>query len=348
MSPCLRLSSQSAKRSAVFFALAQRAIADRWRRSRAFWRNLAPPSRRPASITPTLCNSWSEAMAAPLILSLSSTWRSSAVDRQVPMMEQCRLVPNSQMRVRRAVCAAMPSGSPPSSPLSCESVPSFTISSGRTGRGTSGAGCKPLVESSCKPLVESIWASLNAMRGSLYLDGYSDVSTLSGRKSSGCLGIALAAAVGAGSGRSVSAAIPESDDLDLIARAGRWGEWLSADQAVGLGKRQNHSAVLLGEGVCEEPPFRVCFKMRPHIIFAPVVFRQARCENCPVKARIRVVQSKHRPHGGTQEQQSADERRYRISRHAQDRQFAEPSEHQRFTRTHRDLPEFNSEPAGVQ
>jgi hypothetical protein len=82
------------------------------------------------------------------------------------------------------------------------------------------------------------------------------------------------------------------------------------------GQRQNHSAVLLGEGMCEEPPVRVRFKMRPLIIFAPVVFRKARCENCPVKVRIRFVQSKHRPHGGTQEQQSADKRRYRISSHA--------------------------------
>jgi hypothetical protein len=64
--------------------------------------------------------------------------------------------------------------------------------------------------------------------------------------------------------------------------------------------------------MCEEPPVRVRFKMRPHIIFAPVVFRKARCENCPVKARIRFVQSKHRPYGGTQEQQSADKLRYRI------------------------------------
>src|SRR5690348_6993265 len=47
--------------------------------------------------TPLACKSWSEAVAASLSPSFTRMCRSSEVDKQVPIIEQCRWVAKSQI-----------------------------------------------------------------------------------------------------------------------------------------------------------------------------------------------------------------------------------------------------------
>ena len=82
-------SSQSCRSACSSLALAYCLIARAWRRSSARCSIFAPASRRPASMTPTTCSSWSSAASIPFTPRRASAWRSSAFDRQVPMIEQC-------------------------------------------------------------------------------------------------------------------------------------------------------------------------------------------------------------------------------------------------------------------
>jgi hypothetical protein len=68
-------------------------------------------------------------------------WRSSAVLRQVPMIEQCRLTPNSQMRVRTAIRPAASS-----TRASGRAAGASLAISRDAGRGA-GAACSRLVDS---------------------------------------------------------------------------------------------------------------------------------------------------------------------------------------------------------
>jgi len=89
----------------VVFALLNWLIDNRCRRSSALCNSFAPPCRLLAINTPLACTSCSEAVVASFNPSLLRIWRSSPVDRQVPMIEQCRCVEKSQI-LRRPVGAA--------------------------------------------------------------------------------------------------------------------------------------------------------------------------------------------------------------------------------------------------
>src|SRR5262245_20228637 len=80
-------------------------IAMPCRRSSARCNSFAPDSRRPASMTPSTCSSCSSALSTPLALRRTSTWRSSAFDRQVPMIEQWSVSESSQILLRLCGCA---------------------------------------------------------------------------------------------------------------------------------------------------------------------------------------------------------------------------------------------------
>ena len=97
-------SSQSCRSACSSLALAYCLIARAWRRSSARWSIFAPASRRPASMTPTTCSSWSSAASIPFTPRRASAWRSSAFDRQVPMIEQCSVSASSQILLRLAGC----------------------------------------------------------------------------------------------------------------------------------------------------------------------------------------------------------------------------------------------------
>ena len=97
-------SSQSCRSACSSLALAYCLIARAWRRSSARCSIFAPASRRPASMTPTTCSSWSSAASIPFTPRRASAWRSSAFDRQVPMIEQCSVSASSQILLRLAGC----------------------------------------------------------------------------------------------------------------------------------------------------------------------------------------------------------------------------------------------------
>jgi hypothetical protein len=75
--------------------------------------------------------------------SFSTMWRNSPVVKQVPMIEQCRLAPNSQTRVRR---------DGPSSRSAADVKASRKTSAGGAPAGAPG-----------RPLLDSIWASFSAI-----------------------------------------------------------------------------------------------------------------------------------------------------------------------------------------
>src|SRR5215813_6869572 len=102
---------------------------------------------------------------------------------------------------------------------------------------------------------------------------------------------------------SEAGAVYEADDFDLVARSCSRGEGLAANQAIGLRKRQHHAAVLPGKGARTQPPMRILFDARSHIIFAAVVLRHAGGKNRPLKTRLDLVEAKHSRHCRTQEQE---------------------------------------------
>jgi hypothetical protein len=100
--------------------------------------------------------------------------RSSMVERQVPIIEQCSLVPRLQIRLREGPSAAGRSGIgvSPASPL--ESMPPSTSGFGAAGQGDKGADKGADRDAPCNPLVASIWVNLRAMRFALYVTRYSE------------------------------------------------------------------------------------------------------------------------------------------------------------------------------
>src|SRR5262249_37756927 len=92
--------------------------------------------------------------------------RSSTVERQVPIIEQCSLVPSSQIRLRQGPCAGCSGiGASPASPL--ESIAPSTSGFGAVGHEDRDAPCNPLVA--------RIWVSLRAMTlCALYVTRYSE------------------------------------------------------------------------------------------------------------------------------------------------------------------------------
>src|SRR5262249_7845923 len=117
MSPRLTASSHSPRSAASSFALANCLIAASWRRSSAFWISFPPPCGRPASVTPCFCRSRSSAVSALWTPSFIISRRSSALERQVPMIEQCTLPCMSQIDVRRLADGVTKSPGGTSSPL---------------------------------------------------------------------------------------------------------------------------------------------------------------------------------------------------------------------------------------
>src|SRR5215470_7599222 len=53
-------------------------------------------------MTPRTCSSCSSAVSAPVAAARTSTWRSSPFERQVPMIEQCKVSESSQTLLRLA------------------------------------------------------------------------------------------------------------------------------------------------------------------------------------------------------------------------------------------------------
>ncbi len=146
MSPRLTASSHNAPSEASSFAFANCLIALSWRRSRAFWISLAPPCGRAARVTPCLCRSWSPAVSAPAMSSLTIRRRSSALDRQVPMIEQCTFGCMSQIAVRRFAAGGTNASAPiPSAPI--PSVMRAFIGIALRANGTAGRPVEKMLDS---------------------------------------------------------------------------------------------------------------------------------------------------------------------------------------------------------